>query len=160
VNASDPGARTGRAHGESDDLPRWRTAQLIRVLLRQTSLRTSELLAEEGFGDLRPVHLLVIERLFLSGVRATELAETIGLTKQATGQVIDRMDELGYVERAPDPTDGRAKVVQLTGRGQRAARALRSIADENEATWGEVLGQVRYRQFRAGLGTLISSQQR
>lgn len=106
------------------------------------------------------MHLLVIERLFLSGVRATELAETIGLTKQATGQVIDRMDELGYVERAPDPSDGRAKVVQLTKKGQRAARALRSIADENETTWGEVLGQARYRQFRAALGTLISSLQR
>lgn len=123
------------------------------------SLQTGERLAEHGYGDLRPMHLLVIERLVLSEVRATELAETIGLTKQATGQILDRMDELGYLRRVPDPSDGRAKVLELTDRGRRAAQMLRSIADENEARWMATLGQTRYRQFRATLGSLIAATQ-
>ncbi len=131
----------------------------MRILLRQTSLLTSQVLAEHGYGDLRPMHLLVIERLSLSEVRATELVETIGLTKQATAQIIDRMDHLGYVGRVPDPSDGRAKVLQLTARGQRAAQALRSIADQNEAKWEETLGQSRYRQLRNALGSLITASQ-
>jgi DNA-binding MarR family transcriptional regulator len=132
----------------------------MRILLRQTSLQTSEALAEQGYGDLRPMHLLVIERLFIFEARATELAEAIGLTKQATGQILDRMDELGYVQRVPDPSDGRAKVLQLTDRGRRAAQALRSIADENEEKLLDALGQVRYRQLRAALGSLIAATQR
>jgi DNA-binding MarR family transcriptional regulator len=132
----------------------------MRILLRQTSLQTSEALAEQGYGDLRPMHLLVIERLFICEARATEIAEAIGLTKQATGQIIDRMDELGYVQRVPDPSDGRAKVLQLTDRGQRAAQTLRSIADENEKKMLAALGQTRYRQLRAALGSLITATQR
>jgi DNA-binding MarR family transcriptional regulator len=132
----------------------------MRILLRQTSLQTSEALAEQGYGDLRPMHLLVIERLLISEARATEIAEAIGLTKQATGQIIDRMDELGYVQRVPDPSDGRAKVLQLTDRGQRAAQTLRSIADENEKKMLAALGHTRYRQLRAALGSLITATQR
>jgi DNA-binding MarR family transcriptional regulator len=131
----------------------------MRILLRQTSLQTNEALAEQGYGDLRPMHLLVIERLFIFEARATELAEVIGLTKQATGQILDRMDELGYVQRVPDPSDGRAKVLQLTERGQRAAQTLRSIADENEERLLAALGQTRYRQLRAALGSLITATQ-
>jgi DNA-binding MarR family transcriptional regulator len=132
----------------------------MRILLRQSTLHTSEFLREQGFGDLRPMHLLVIERLVLSGVRATELAETLGLTKQATGQILDRMEAVGYVERVPDADDGRAKVVQLTDRGRRAANALRSHADEADARWQEILGPTRYRQLRAALGSLITASQR
>jgi DNA-binding MarR family transcriptional regulator len=138
----------------------WRTGQLMRIVLRRTSLQTGKMLGEAGYGDLRPMHLLVIEGLFLSAVRATDLAETIGLTKQATGQIIDRMEALGYVERVPDPADGRAKLVQLTDRGQRAARALRSIADDTDARWREILGQNRYGQLRAALGSLITASRR
>jgi DNA-binding MarR family transcriptional regulator len=132
----------------------------MRILLRQTSLQTSQALSEQGYGDLRPMHLLVIERLFISEARATELAEAIGLTKQATGQILDRMDELGYVQRVPDPSDGRAKVLQLTERGQRAAQTLRLIADENEGKMLAALGQTRYGQLRAALGSLITARQR
>lgn len=132
----------------------------MRILLRQTTLQTSQALSEQGYGDLRPMHLLVIERLFISEARATELAEAIGLTKQATGQILDRMDELDYVRRVPDPSDGRAKVLQLTDRGQRAAQTLLSIADENEEKLLVALGQTRHRQLRAALASLITATQR
>ncbi|MGB7051818.1 MAG: MarR family transcriptional regulator [Acidimicrobiales bacterium] len=132
----------------------------MRILLRQTTLQTSQALSEQGYGDLRPMHLLVIERLFISEARATELAEAIGLTKQATGQILDRMDELDYVQRVPDPSDGRAKVLQLTDRGQRAAQTLLSIADENEEKLLAALGQTRHRQLRAALASLITATQR
>ncbi len=132
----------------------------MRILLRQTTLQTSQALSEQGYGDLRPMHLLVIERLFISEARATELAEAIGLTKQATGQILDRMDELDYVRRVPDPSDGRAKVLQLTDRGQRAAQTLLSIADENEEKLLAALGQTRHRQLRAALASLITATQR
>ena len=52
-----------------------------------------------------------------AGTRLTALAESAGMSKQAMGQLVDDLERLGYVERVPDPADGRAKIVRLTRRG-------------------------------------------
>ena len=156
--SEDPAAPTpGDGLSDPGEPPRLRTGHLMRILLRQNAQRSTEVLREGGYGDLRPMHLLVIERLSISEARGTELAENIGLTKQATGQILDRMADLGYVERVPDPADGRAKIVQLTDRGRQAARALRSNAEETDVHWSEILGSTRYRQLRSALASLIAS---
>jgi len=129
----------------------------MRILLRQSTLHTRRVLAEHGFGDLRPMHLLVLERLHHSPVRATALAETLGLTKQATGQIVDRMELFGYVARVRDPNDGRAKLVELADRGRQAADTLRVVAEDTDQRWSKTLGELRYRQLRTALGTLIST---
>jgi DNA-binding MarR family transcriptional regulator len=139
------------------DAPRLRTGHLMRILLRQATQRSTEVLRDRGFGDLRPMHLLVIERLSVSETRGTDLAESIGLTKQATGQILDRMTDLGYVERVPDPVDGRAKIVQLTDRGRQAAGTMRSNAEDTDASWAQILGAARYRQLRSALASLIAT---
>jgi DNA-binding MarR family transcriptional regulator len=50
------------------------------------------------------------------------------------------LERLGYVERIPDPADGRAKLVCLTKRGARAQREARKIVAEIEGDWGRALG--------------------
>ena len=45
------------------------------------------------------------------GIRATELARLSGRHKQIVGRLVDELEELGYVERRPDPEDRRAKLV-------------------------------------------------
>ena len=160
MSARAPGPIPGDGLSDPGEAPRLRTGHLMRILLRQATQRSTEVLREEGYGDLRPMHLLVIERLSISGTRGTELAETVGLTKQATGQILDRMAALGYVERVRDPADGRAKIVQLTDGGRQAARILRSNAEATDAYWSEVLGAARYRQLRSALASLISSSRR
>lgn len=46
-------------------------------------------------------------------------------------RMLDRLEEMGYVRRAPHPTDGRKKIVQLTEEGREAVReatlALESV---------------------------------
>ena len=49
---------------------------------------------------------------------ASEIATTARLSKQATNDMLRELERLGYVERHPDPTDGRARIIQLTERGQ------------------------------------------
>src|SRR4051812_13249112 len=73
-------------------------------------------LAAAGFGDLRTAHLPVIQALAThpAGLRATALAAYAGITKQSMGYLVDHLGAGGYAERAPDPTDQRAKVVCLT----------------------------------------------
>lgn len=52
-----------------------------------------------------------------TGTRAVDLAEQMEITKQAVGQMVAETEALGWVERVPDPSDGRAKIVRLTAAG-------------------------------------------
>lgn len=128
----------------------------MRLVLHDATLHMRDALRAQGYGDLRPVHLLVVERLSRSAGRATVLARALNLTKQATGQIVDRMEALGYLERVADPVDGRAKVIALTPRGRQAATAMQSIADHIDAEWAKTLGSSRYRQLLVTLDSLLA----
>ena len=52
------------------------------------------------------------------GCRLTELAERLGISKQSCNQTANQMEKAGYIQREPDPLDGRGKVVVLTGQGK------------------------------------------
>ena len=81
-----------------------------------TDFRAS--LLEAGITDIRPTHGCVFRFLHGDGMRLTELASLAGLTKQSVGEIVDDLTALGYIERYPDPTDKRAKLLRLTKQGQ------------------------------------------
>jgi DNA-binding MarR family transcriptional regulator len=112
-------------------------------------------LAKEGFDQIRPMHGCVFRFVADEGSRLTELAERAGLTKQAVGEVVDDMQALGYVERAADPLDGRAKIIQLTDRGERARAAAMRIFAEIEGEWVRRFGKERIATVRDVLEELV-----
>ncbi|MEV4419230.1 MarR family transcriptional regulator [Patulibacter sp. NPDC049589] len=71
-------------------------------------------LDEAGYTDLRPIHGLVFQALMNGGLTSTELGEQLGVTKQASGQIVEYLEGRGYVERRPHPEGGRRKLVVLT----------------------------------------------
>jgi DNA-binding MarR family transcriptional regulator len=75
-----------------------------------------------------------------NGSRLTELAEASGFTKQAVGEAVTELEKLGYLERMPDPTDGRAKIIKLTDFGVDAVMKGRRVFAQIEAEWAEQLG--------------------
>ena len=71
-----------------------------------------------GRTDVKMSHTTMLAALDREhGTRATELAERMEITKQAVGQMVAETEALGWVERVPDPSDGRAKIVRLTAAG-------------------------------------------
>jgi DNA-binding MarR family transcriptional regulator len=98
-------------------------------------------MAEAGFGDVREGHGCVFGFIDLEhGSRLTGLAERAGLTKQAVGEAVAELERKGYVERVPDPDDGRAKIIKLTERGREACLTGRRLFAEVEQEWAEQLG--------------------
>ena len=81
------------------------------------------------------------------GFRLTELAERSHTTKQALRYTINQLEAAGYVERVPDPTDGRAKIIRLTQRGWEGRRVADEIIASIEQECLQELGQERMRQF-------------
>lgn len=99
--------------------------------------------AGSGFVDLRPAHSPVFRFLSPEGDRVTDLARRAGTTKQAMGYLVEYLIGRGYLERVPDPTDGRAQIVRRTARGWAVNRTAREVVESVQAEWTAAIGQER-----------------
>lgn len=111
-------------------------------------------LAAEGFPDLRPAHGPVLRHILPDGMRTTDLAHAAGMTKQSMAYLVGDLEGLGYVSIRPDSTDGRAKVVSLTERGQQAQASAAKISQEIELHWAEAVGAKEWARVRKALQDL------
>ena len=105
-------------------------------------------LAAAGFADLTPAQARVFQRIAPEGSRLTDLAAQAAITKQSAGFLVDQLERNGYVERVPDPADGRARLVRIAERGTRSVEASRGIVAQVEAEWTAHLGARRMTQLR------------
>jgi hypothetical protein len=115
-----------------------RLVTLISLLRRTSNLMVDEIttrLEAAGFADCPPTFHPIFENLDPDGTRLTVLAGRAGLTHQSVGEVVDELERRGYVERAIDPLDRRARLVCLTPEGRRVVRAAVQIIDDIEAEW-------------------------
>lgn len=90
------------------------------------------------------------------GLRLSDLADRMGITKQSVSQLVDDLEAEGYVARTPDPTDGRAKLVVFGPRGTEALpvawQALRATDDRVR----DVLGAEDTEVLRDALERLLA----
>jgi DNA-binding MarR family transcriptional regulator len=127
---------------------------LLRDPFQEVVRRVSVGLAEAGFDDLRPAHTAVFQHIEAGGSRLTDLAERAQITKQSMGYLIDYLEQRGYLERRPDPSDRRAALISLTDRGWEQVRAALSIIATIEKEWASGLGEPRMQELRELLGEL------
>ncbi len=132
---------------------------LLRLLVegsRALEGRLYEELRAAGYGDVRPAHYAVFRYLEDDGSRVTELAEVAGMTKQSMGELVAYLEERGYIERRPDPRDGRAKIVVLTEKGQRGIEAAAERIAEIEAELARWMGRERLEGLIGSLADLTA----
>ncbi|TDW54455.1 MarR family transcriptional regulator [Kribbella pratensis] len=86
-----------------------------------------EHVAAEGFDDQGRSDGFVFRTLGAGPTTISGLAERLEITKQGAGQIVDDMERRGYVERRPDPSDARAKLLHLTERGEAALSTARKF---------------------------------
>jgi len=134
-----------------------RVGLLARRLVRAVAEHTRAELAAQGFTDLRPVHNAVFAQVYGAGARITDVAAQLGVTKQAVTLLVDELEAGGYVERVPDPSDGRAKLVRLTGRGRAAGRVALRSAQRVDQKWAAVVGPERLADLKATLWDLVQA---
>jgi len=73
------------------------------------------------------------------------------MTKQSVAEATNDLEQLGYVERVPDPDDGRVKIIRLTERGREAQAMGRRLIDDIEREWAERYGEERIAALRDAL---------
>jgi DNA-binding MarR family transcriptional regulator len=132
----------------------------LGVLLREAFVSLNEVLvarlAEQGHGVVRVAHGAVFEYLDDAGTTVTVLAERAHMTKQSMAELVRHLEHHGYVERVPDPTDRRAKLVRSTDRGREVYAIAREFIVETESRLLGLLGDARMRRLRDDLETVRS----
>ena len=123
-------------------------ALLCFIAYRAMETRVLADLAAAGFGDVTAAQGRVFARVDPDGTRITDLAERAQVTKQTAGFLVDQLEHADYVERVPDPADGRARLVRITERGARSVAASTKIVAEVEAEWTAHIGARRMDALR------------
>ena len=121
---------------------------LLRVPFELVRRRMLERLHERGFDDLEAAHLNVLQYPGPQGMRPSELAARLGISKQALNYLLGELERLGYLERRPDPDDRRSKRIALTPRCISAIPVIRDAVREVEVAWAQLLGEKRFDQLR------------
>jgi DNA-binding MarR family transcriptional regulator len=138
----------------ADPLARTELTFLLGMAFQLVLREFVQRVAAAGYPDLRPVHGMAFQVLKGSGATSTELAEHLGVTKQAAGQIVDDLEQRGYVRREPHPGGGRRRLVVLTDLALRhlavAARVLRGL----EAEISDQLGEADLARLRVDLARL------
>jgi len=123
---------------------------LMFIAYRSLENRVLDAVRTAGF-DVSNAQFKIMQRIGPNGTRLTELAKQAQVTKQTAAFLVDQLERAGYVERVPDPTDGRARLVQLTGRSRSAVPIATGVVKQVEAEWTEHLGAKRMAQLRRAL---------
>src|SRR6478609_1393875 len=123
-----------------------------------TSAFVAELHAD-GYDDLRPLHGYALQVVAQADeMTASELGEQLGITKQAAGQLVDRLVDRGYLERAVHPQGGRRRQLVLAARGRRHLHDAGAILRRVEASMLAGLPEQERATLRSALVALVRSR--
>jgi DNA-binding MarR family transcriptional regulator len=123
-----------------DDEQRVDLGVSLFIPYRYAEDRIFQALQDAGFDDWTLAQCRVFQRVSPDGSRLTDLAEQAQMTKQSAGVMVDQLERLGYVRRAPDPADGRARLIVIEQRGRRAVEVAAATRDEIFSEWKAYLG--------------------
>jgi DNA-binding MarR family transcriptional regulator len=103
-------------------------ARDIRVVFSRLRRRLRDV---EIRNDLTPTQTAVLTRLWKEGESsASELAGAERVRPQSMATILAALGQRGFIERTPDPKDGRRQVVSLTQAGRRRAESDRQVREE------------------------------
>ena len=128
---------------------------LLRMAWEALQVELYNELRAAGFDDLREVHRPMLRYPPIDGMRPTDLAAHVKLSKQATNDLIRDLERMGYIRLERDPADGRARIIRYTERGWRMYRVGSGLSRDIGRRWAAKIGQRRYDQFHATLRAIV-----
>ena len=110
-----------------------------------------------GYDDLNDAHVGLWRYPGLDGLRPSQLADHVGITKQSVNDLLAHLEAQGYLRRIPDPADGRARVIRLTPKGRRLEETIYAEARAAQQRIAEILGPRRFAHLHSSLELLTQS---
>jgi DNA-binding MarR family transcriptional regulator len=136
------------------DLP---LGTLMTSVGARLAARLDRALTDAGFPDLRAAHAAPFMVMDPTGTRTSQLAARAHMTKQAMGELVAYLASRGYLERIPDPSDGRARLVRPTRRGWQAVDAGVEVISAFDDWLDEQLGTRGVALLRKNLHLILEA---
>ncbi|MFI0366909.1 MarR family winged helix-turn-helix transcriptional regulator [Actinomadura sp. 1N219] len=133
-----------------------RFSLLLRLLHREYTAGIETALADAGFGDIRPGDAKVFPFVPPEGIQIRDLAVRAGVRKQTMAQSVDQLERGGYLERRPNPRDGRSRLIVLTDRGRAVQPITAGAGDRIEERWAELTSPEEFETLHALLHRLLN----
>lgn len=140
-----------------------KASSTVQLLFRAARLLNERAIAEvrrETKTPVRVAHTTLFPHIDLEGTRLTTLASRLGVSKQAAGQLVDELAALGLLERVPDPSDARAKLVRFSRRGRAALLSGLATLKGMEAELATLVGAAELRKVRDALAAIVRHEER
>ncbi|MDI6028880.1 MarR family winged helix-turn-helix transcriptional regulator [Corticibacterium sp. UT-5YL-CI-8] len=126
---------------------------LVNDVARLSRLEMDRRIDEAGLGFTTGEGRTLIHIKRAGPVRQNVLAERLGVEAMTCSTTLDRLEAKGFIERKPDPTDRRAKLVVLTAAGEDVIERVGPIGATiredaalglTPAEWETFLGTLRH----------------
>lgn len=127
---------------------------LMFIASRNTADRIFTAVQAAGYEDVTLAQSRLMMNVDPGGTRLSVLAERAQIAKQTATALVDKLEKAGYVERMPDPSDGRARLVRMTEKAKAVLPLARAEEARIEAEWTAHLGVERMRALREALTSL------
>jgi DNA-binding MarR family transcriptional regulator len=128
-------------------------ATLMFIAYRSVEERVLHVIRESGF-EVTIAQARLAQRIADGGSRLTDLAQQAQVTKQTASVLVQALEQIGFVERVPDPSDGRARLIRFTEAGEVARARARDVVTAVEQEWTDHLGPERADCLRDALTRL------
>ncbi len=108
-------------------------------------------LCAEGFDRITEPHLTLLGNLDCGATHAADVAERMGVTRQAIARTLRELEALGYLGLERDPVRKNQKIIVMTAAGENLALAARAALEDTEAVLEERIGPTRLKGLREAL---------
>ena len=129
---------------------------LMRMGLEAARARILEALAEADMGDLNLSHLGLFQYPPIDGLRPSDVAQRLRISKQALNHLLGQLERLGYLERRAEPAI-RQTTLRYTERGWRVLDITIAAMQRLEADWQGKIGKRRFAELKATLKELTGA---
>jgi DNA-binding MarR family transcriptional regulator len=130
---------------------------ILSVTLYMQSEVMNALTLKHGHSELRINYEPYISAAAKRGVRLSDIARMLGISRQAANQKANQIEAAGYLQRAADPSDGRAKLLVTTPRAKAMIRQGGVEAMKVQSQLADIVGEKELANVNASVIELCQS---
>jgi DNA-binding MarR family transcriptional regulator len=114
-------------------------------------------LVASGYDNLNRAHIAVFRYPTPDGMRPSQLAERLQITKQSVNDLLRDLEDMGYLTREAESSDKRARIVRLTPAGRLLEQAHRRELKLAEERIAKTIGEERFAELRRTMEELAGA---
>jgi DNA-binding MarR family transcriptional regulator len=128
------------------------------MLFRTTNTMSAELtrrVRARGWTHFQLSFPRLLSQIDTEGTSISEVSRRLGTSRQALSQLAWSVEQAGFIERVPHPTDGRSVVLRQTPHGRRSLIDVLEVLDDIESDYASRIGESKFAELKQLLAELL-----